>query len=645
MKPLSRRIYAIAALTLGVILFVSLNIAANIWITTAKLDLTENGQFTLAQGTRNIIAKIPEPITLKFYYSKKVAADYAQTDAYAKRVHDLLEEYAALSHGKIILQDVDPEPFTAAEDEATGNGLTGAPTDTGDTVYFGLVGTNRIDGKEVIPYFASEREAFLEFDLSSLIYHLSQPQKPVLGIISSLPIDTGGGGMAAALQGAAQPYAIYSELTQTYDTRMLDPSINRIPPDISVLMVVHPADIGAAQQYAIDQFVLGGGRALIFVDPNSELAMAGAGMDPRGGSNPTSDLPQLFQAWGIGYNPSKVVADRALAQRVQVSSDPRNPVASYPIWLHLTQAQFDPKDTVTASLQTLNLASAGALHALKGATTTFTPLVRSSDQASLLDSESVRFNPRPQDLMGAINPTGEQFVIAARISGPAKTAFTNGPPAPMTVAGQPPPPPLPPQIKQSSGPINLIVMADSDIFDDRFWVHVDNLYGKRVAAPFADNGAFVLNAIENLMGSSDLISLRTRATNDRPFTVVKALQAEAQAQFQQEAEALQARLTAVQQRLHELEQGASANGQPSSTQGLSAAQQAEIEKFKRELIETRTELRDVQHNLRKDIDALGDFLAFINIALVPLLVAGFAVLLSWLRRRRRARHVRTAGWT
>ena len=640
MKPLPRRLYAISILVLATILFVAINIAADLWITTARLDLTENGQFTLAKGTRNIIRKIPEPITLKFYYSKNVAADYAQTAAYAKRVLDLLREYAALSHGKIILQEIDPEPFTAAEDEATANGLSGAATDSGDTVYFGLVGTNRIDGKEVIPYFTSEREPYLEYDLSSLLYRLSTPAKPVLGIISSLPLDTGSGGMAAALQGNSQPYAIYSELSQSYATQILDPSLSRVPANVAVLMVVHPTGLSAAQLYAIDQFVLGGGRALIFVDPNSELAQAGGGMDPRGGGAPMSDLPKLFQAWGVRYNAGKVVADRALAQRVQLSSDPRNPIASYPIWLHLAAPQFAHGDTITANLQSLNLASAGALFAAQRATTHFTPLVTSSTEAELVDSEQVRFNPRPQDLMSEIHPSGEAFTIAARISGPAKTAFPNGPPAAMTTPGQAPDP-HPLQITQSIGPINVVIMADSDIFDDRFWVRVENLYGKRIATPFADNGAFVLNAVENLMGSGDLISLRTRASNDRPFTVVKELQADAQAQFQQEAESLQARLTAVQQRLRELEQGGSAKANPSAGQALTAEQQAEIDRFKRVLIETRASLREVQHNLRKDIDALGEFLAFVNIALVPIFVAGFALIIAFLRRRRRARALRT----
>jgi len=640
MKPLSRRLYGILVLVLATILFVAINIAADAWITTARLDLTQTGRFTLADGTRNIIRKIPEPITLKFYYSKNVAADYAQTAAYAKRVLDLLREYASLSDGKIILQEVDPEPFTAAEDEATANGLSGAATDSGDTVYFGLVGTNRIDGKEVIPYFTAEREPYLEYDLSSLLYRLSTPAKPVLGIISSLPLDTGSGGMAAALQGNSQPYAIYSELSQSYTTQMLDPSLSRVPSNVAVLMVVHPAGLSAAQLYAIDQFVLRGGRALIFVDPNSELAQAGGSLDPRAGGAPMSDLPKLFQAWGVRFNAGKVVADRALAQRVQLSSDPRNQVASYPIWLHLTSPQFAHGDTITTNLQSLNLASAGALFPEKHATTRFLPLVSSSTEAQLVDSEQVRFNPRPQDLMSQIRPSGEAFAIAARISGPAETAFPNGPPAPMTSPGQAPASPRSPQITKSVGPINVVIMADSDIFDDRFWVRVVNLYGKRIATPFADNGAFVLNAVENLMGSGDLISLRTRASNDRPFTVVKELQADAQAQFQQEAESLQARLTAVQQRLHELEQGGSTNGRPSTSQALTPEQQAEIDRFKRVLIETRASLREVQHNLRKDIDALGEFLAFVNIALVPIFLAGFALLVAFLRRRRRTRALR-----
>ncbi len=629
MKPMSRRLYAIAAIVCAAVIFVGVNIAADATFTTQRIDLTENGLYTLAPGTRHIIANLREPITLKFFYSKKVASDYAQIQAYANRVRDLLQEYAALSHGMIKVREIDPEPYTPAEDEASASGLSAAPTDSGDSVYFGLVGSNSIDGKEAIPFFSQDREPYLEYDLTSLIYRLSTPKKPVVGVISSLPLDTGAGGMAAALQGRAQPYVIYEQLQQTYDTEMLDPDFKSIPADVDVLMIVAPPALKADQVYAIDQFVLHGGRALVFVDPLSELSNANAGFGQSG--PPASDLPQLFQAWGITYDPHKIIGDRALAQPVQVSADAQQGVARYPVWLHLDAKDFDSSDQVTASLQLLNLASAGALSPVKGATTKFLPLVMSSNQAALLPSDEVRMGARPQDLMAAIQPTGKRYAIAARISGPAKTAFPEGPPNGETVKT--------PQITQSSGPINVIVMADSDVFDDRFWVRLENLYGKRVAAPFADNAAFVLNAVENLTGSSDLISLRTRATNDRPFTVVKKLQADAQARFQQKADALQAKLTDTQNRLRALEQGASPDGQPATATALTPEQKAEIEKFKRDLIQTRADLRDVQHNLRREVDALGSLLAFVNIALVPLLVAIFAIVLAIVRRRRRARAI------
>ncbi|HEY1707784.1 MAG TPA: Gldg family protein [Rhizomicrobium sp.] len=620
MGSLSRRAYATLAIVFAVVIFVALNIAADAWLTTARLDLTQNGLYTLNAGTIDTLNKIDEPLTLKFFYSKQVAAQYAAVQGYAKRVRDLLGEYAARSHGKIVIKDVDPEPFTQAEDEASSAGLSGAPTDTGDTVYFGLVGTNEIDGKEVIPYFTPEREKFLEYDLTSLIFRLSHPKKPVIGIVSSLPLDTGAGGMAAMMQGNAQPYVIYSELAQTFTTQMLGPAFDKIPANVDVLMIVHPPALSDAQQLAIDQFVLKGGRALVFVDPVSELAQASAGGGMQQGAGPIeSDLPKLFRAWGVGYTPKKVVGDKALAQRVQ-SSDPANPIALYPVWLHLTADNFSPKDVVSSSLQVLNLASAGALHPLKGATTTFTPLVTSSNQAGLLDSEQVRMNGQPQSLMNAIMPTGEKFVIAARISGPAHTAF-NGP-----MPGGP--------VAVKSGNINVIVMADADIFDDRFWVHTEDVMGKKVAAPFADNAAFVLDAVENLTGSADLISLRTRATNDRPFTVVQDMQKQAGQEYVAQAQMLKARLTEAQQHLHELEQG---SGGAAGQTGITPAQQTEIDKFKHELIETRTALRDVQHNLRKQVDSLGAFLAFVNIALVPLIVAIFAIVLASLRRRRRAR--------
>ena len=640
MSPLSRHAYSLAAVILAATIFVGLNIAASSLLTTVRLDLTENGQFTLARGTRNIVADLQEPITLRFFFSKRVAADYAQTSAYAKRVRDMLQEYANVGRGKIILQEVDPESFTPEEDEASANGLTAAPTDTGEQVYFGLVGTNRIDGKETIAYFAPEREPLLEYDLSSLIYRLETPRKPRVGVISTIPLDSGGG-IAAELQGQSQPNAIYQQLSQSWSTQMIDPSFKEIPQDLRVLMIVHPSGLSDVQLYAIDQFVLRGGHALIFVDPQSEIAQAGGGMGQSGPVVPYSDLPALFKAWGVTFDPTKVIADKALAQRVEISSDPRNPVASYPIWLHATRQNFASKDIVVASLQSLNLASVGSLKPASGSATSFTPLIRSSDEAALLDASEVRANPHPQDLMSSIEPTGERYTIAARISGSVKTAFPSGPPAEITQppSGNAAQTARAPQLRQSKGPIDVVIMADSDIFEDRFWVRIESLFGKEIATPFADNAAFVLNAVENLTGSNDLISLRTRATNERPFTVVRELQAAAQAQYQQEAEILQQRLTDTRQRLHDLEQGGALDGKRTGNVALTPQQQAAIERFKRQLVETRMELREVQHNLRRDIDRLGSILAFANIALMPLLASLCALVVAALRRRRRRRAV------
>src|SRR5256885_1453802 len=425
MAHLSRRTYAIVAVVLAAAIFVALNIGADATLTTSRLDLTANGQFTLAQGTKNIVGNLKEPIVLKFFYSKKAASEYATVTAYAAQVRDLLNEYAALSHGKIIVEELDPQPFSEAEDQAQANGLTAAPTQSGDPVYFGLVGTNTIDGKETIGFFNQERAPYLEYDLSSLIYRLSHPKKPKLALLSSLPLQAGPGGMLAMLQGHARPYILYQQLVQTYDLQTLQLANFSIPSDTDLLLIVHPAPLSDTQVYAIDQFVLRGGRVLALIDPDSEIAAAASQGIQRSASATPSDLPKLFKAWGVGYHPEQVVADRDLAQPVQ-TNDPRQPVQPYPVWLHLTNDQFNRRDQVTANLKTMNLASVGALMSLKGATTTLTPLLSSSGNAGLLDAIPVRMGAAPEQLMSEIVATGRPFTLAARISGAARTAFPKG---------------------------------------------------------------------------------------------------------------------------------------------------------------------------------------------------------------------------
>ena len=591
-----QRKFAWIALTLAALLFVGLNVFVSNFFTDTRLDLTHAGTYTLSDGTRAIISKLPVPVTLRFYFSRKNSAKYPGTAAYAKRVRDLLGEYASLSHGKIVLEDVDPEPFTPEEDEANAAGIRAVPTTGGNTLYLGLVGTSSIDEKEAIPYLAAEREAYLEYDLTSLLYQLSHPEKPKLAVLSSLPLTN-----APATPG--QPMTIFAQLQRDYAITMLQPDFAAIPAGTNLMLIAHPENVGAVQLRQIEMFVLHGGKALIFVDPLSELVRHENNPD----APPSSDLTPLLKGWGVDYSPQKVVLDRHLSQRIRTGEQGQS--IAYPLWLHLTPENFAPRDPVTASLQSLNLASVGSLTPVKGATTHFEPLISSSNEAALADRNTVMAGlDEPASLQMGM-PTNTRYTIAARITG---TAVFPG-------VGQ--------------GNINVIVVADTDIFDDRFWLSSDG----PAATPFADNEGLVLGAVENLSGSDDLISLRMRGDTERPFTVVRAMQADAELKYRETVTNLQGRLTASQQEIAQLQQGGSDSGI-----ALTPAQNAEIERVRREIAGTRAVLRDVQRQLGADIDRLGTILAFINILLMPLLVVVFAIWFG-IRRRNRARGIRTGA--
>lgn len=640
MKKFSRRTFFYVSLALAVVLFAAVNIVSNMWLSGARLDLTETGVYTVSPGTRATLQKLQEPVTLRFFFSRDAATGYPTVTAYANRVRDLLREYVALANGKLIYQEVDPEPFTPDEDEAVAAGLTGAPTAQGSSVYFGLAATNTVNGREVIPFFANDREEYLEYDLTSLISKLANTQKPKLGILSPLPLATGPGGMMAALQGNAQPLVIYSQLGEIFEVQNIPQTADRIPPDVGALLVAHPAGLSDRTLYAIDQFVLRGGRAIVMVDPVSELAGATQGGMGGEATPATSDAAPLFRAWGIDYDPTKVVGDAQLAQRVRFGNPNRPQTLDYLVWLKLTPQFMANGDPVTANLNAINLASAGALKPAAGATTKFLPLLSSSANSALIDAARVRATQDPAELLRGFQAQGGGFTLAARVSGPVRSAFPQGaPPVPPPVAGaapEPAPAPLPAHIGQAEN-ANLIVVADTDLLDDRFWVEVQNLMGQRIATPLADNGAFIVNAVENMLGSNDLISLRTRAPAQRDFTVVNEIQREAEARYLAEEQQLQQRITQTETQLRAL-QGQNAPGaEPGAEPALSPEQQATVERFRGELVQSRAALRAVQANLRRDVEALGNTIAFLNVAVVPLLVTLTAFGLALWRRRRRLR--------
>jgi ABC-type uncharacterized transport system involved in gliding motility auxiliary subunit len=634
----NHRLAAILAIVLATIVFLGINTAANSWLRTARLDLTENSLYSLSDGTKSILSNLKEPVTLRFYYSAESASAYPTVRAYAERIRDLLNEYRGYAGGNLIVEEIDPAPYTEEEDRAVAYGLQAAPTQSGEQVYLGLAGTNMADGTETVPFFQMDREQFLEYDLTSIIYRLSQTAKPKLGLVTGLPLETGPGGLLASMQGQSQPYVSYAQLMQIFDVQSLGQDFDQVPSEIEALLVVQPKALSEATLYALDQFVMRGGRIVAFVDPKSEIAELATAQD--GGQGPpqvTKGDLWLLQFWGVTYNQDDVVLDRARAAKVQYGNNPSRPAIEYPVWIGLKKdadanlSDFDGNDIVTNALTTVNLASAGHFAKAADATTNFTPLMRSSDDSMISSAEMLGIQSDPDALMRQFLPSGERYTIAARVSGTLKSAFKDGAPkAPAPAEGQPAPAPLPAHIAETSN-ANIIVVADSDLFDDKFWVQPQTQGAQVMAVPIADNLSFIAGAVENMLGSNDLISLRARATNNRPFTVVENLRKEAEARFLLEEQQLNAKIAETQKKLQELQNGAGAQGDQLA---MNSEQNAELEKFRLELADSRARLREVQRNLRSGIDTLGSVLAAINIALVPLLLVIAAIVLGIIRRRR-----------
>lgn len=601
---MQRRLISGTGLLLLAVLFLAFNAFNHAVLSGLRLDLTEDGRYTLSAGSKQLLAQIDEPIDLYLYYSERAGAEVPAIRNYAQEVRDLLREYVLNSRGKLRLHLIDPEPFSEAEDRAAALGLQAIPLNQNGQLYFGLAGSNAIGERDAIAFLHPDRAPLLEYDISKLIHGLLQPRKPVVGLISGLPMS---GGFDPHRGGMSEPWQVYREAREQFELRELSLPLSRIDDDIDLLWVVQPEGFDEASRYALEQYLLGGGRAALFIDPA-----------PAGRPGDTQALSAMLEAWGIHLG-DDIVLDPTYALATTSPSDGRR--VYYPAILGLSGSALAAEDPVTARLGQINLGYTGAIDWSERDGISVLPLLRTSDEARLTDPMSLQFI-EPANLTQL---AGERKgrILAVRVSGKLPAVFADSAPEDADKERH---------LTEATAAANVIVVADSDLLADQFWLRTQRFFGQILIQPFADNGDLVLNMLEQLAGGETLLGIRSRAEFSRPFERVNVLRAQAAERFQAKEQELEARLAETEKQLAELRRS-----EDGRTVVLTAEQRRALEHFQEEQLRIRRELREVRYQLDKDIDALANRLKLANIALVPLLVAGFGTTISIVRLRRRQR--------
>ena len=573
-----------------------------------RLDMTEHKLFTLSAGSQRIIEAIEEPIHLYYFFSEESSRELTQLRTYADRVEALLDEYVSLSKGNLILTQIDPMPFSEAEDQADGFGLQKVPVGSaGETLYFGLVGSNALDNTEVIGFFQPDRETFLEYEISQLLFRLIQIEKPKIGLISSLPVRD----RVNPETFRSEPgWQALNELERNFEIVDIAPDAETIASDVTLLVMIHPKSLPDPLQRSIRTFLARQGAVIAFVDPLAEMdQVAPSPMMPTLPQGQASDLNWLTEDWGITLRAEQVLADAQLA--LSVTGQNGAPTRHLGI-LGLGRSELNPLEVPTASLESINVASAGLIDVFEPKLTV-TPLLSSSNYAGGMDAAQFQFLRDPSDLNKTFVPGNEAVSIAVLLSGllPASAVLAD------PTAGDDP-----------IG-INLVLVSDTDILSDRLWVQVQNFFGEPIATAWADNGSFLVNSVEHLAGGADLISIRSRGRYTRPFGVVQDLKREAEARYSQSAALLQVELAETEQRLLELEAQKTTDGLLT----LSPEQALALEEFQEQKLSIRKQLREARHGLDRDIQGLGANLKLMNIGIMPVLLTVLLGLYVGLRSR------------
>ena len=604
-----------------------------------RYDLTEERLYTISEGSRKILAGLTDPVRINFYYSRNSSELPPNFKIYAQRVQELLEEYVAISKGMVVLKILDPKPDTDEEEWAQKYGIKPITLPSGNTVYFGAV-ISMLDQEMLLPYFDQRRENFLEYDISQAIQKVGSTSTSKVGLLSVLNLQ--GGRSMIPGQPPAQKWVFLSELEKSVTVENLALAIEEIPDDINLLIVLHPRNFNPRLRYAVDQYVLRGGRLVVLLDPNARIDMTSPANQFGQQPQLSSDLPELLKQWGVDYDVAKVVGDRLHATQVNTGQG----VMSFPMWMTFRSDSLDQEHPITAQLENLLFVEAGSLKKAADSKTEFTPLLSLSAKSGLIDTFQLRF-AAPDQLSRDMKVDGDAKAVMAITTGIFSSAFPNGQPVKekknpeASAAGEESEEETPlnhPHLLEAAELNSILLFSDVDFLSDQFSVQKLNFLGQTIIQPRNDNLNLMLNAAEHLSGNEALMSIRSRGRFSRPFTRLLAMQRQAQLRHQTEEKLLLSQLEEVQQRLNTLLESAGEQGQ--SEVILPPEVQVEIEKFREEERQARRKLREVRKILRQDIERLGQGLLLLNMLLVPLIVGIIGLIVYRLRTRLRLKTIR-----
>ncbi len=601
---------AVIAAVLAAVIFGCVNLVGAQLFRSARIDLTQQQLYSLSKGTLSMLGDIKEPLRFRFFMSSGLTKEAPAIAAFASRVRSMLDAYVAGANGRIVLEVIDPKPFSEDEDRAVGFGISQFAAASGEQLFFGLAATNSTTGRATIGVFSPEREAFLEYDLTRLVSELGRRGKAVVAVLDGL-------GLAGNQQIGMPEQQILVQMRQFFDLKPIAGEIDSFPDDTKVVMVIHPQNVPERTQYALDQWVLGGGATMIFVDPMAENQFGPRGPVP----NNTSDLEKLFAAWGVGFDTKVVVGDPTYALSTERNVDGRPVQAANLPWLALRKEAFDTSEVMLSQLSAIVTTSAGSFTATKDSAK-LRPLISASAEAGVIERSIVaERGGDPRRYLANLKKTDKPPVLAARLTGTLDSAFADGKPEGSQRAGDP--------VKKSTTPANVILVGDADLLMDRNWITSRNILGQSFSQAFANNGDFVNNAVEQMAGGAALADLRGRGVSWRPFSMIQKMEQEADARYRSKEQQLMTQLKETQEKLAQLPKTEGA-----AAEALSPEQLKTVEGFRSQLLAIRSELRDVQFALRRDVDTLKSWITTINVGLVPLAVAVLALLFA-LRRPRR----------